>query len=366
MKIEQTKELMHLPNGDDVEAICPVVLSVSRSTDIPAFYSKWFINRIRAGYTVWKNPFNQKKSYISFKNTKAIVFWSKNPEPLIPYLDELDSRKFNYYFQFTLNDYVKENLEPGVPPLQERIDTFIRLSDRLGKERVIWRYDPIIMLPNLTPRDILIRIWNISKLLAGKTSKLVFSFADINTYGKVQNNLIREGLCDENSVLKLEPSLEQMNEIADGLSKIQKAWKEKGWEFELSTCAEKIDLAKFGITHNRCIDAELMKKVFSSDESLLHYLKYGELPQQNQPKQLDMFAAFDEVHMKELTETELKDKGQRKECGCMISKDIGFYNTCPHGCVYCYANTSSASAKNNYKAINQEDMSVENIKFQKI
>ena len=172
MKIESLKDYLLLPNGQEVEALSPVVISASRATDLPAFYSKWFMNRLREGYTVWKNPFNQQKSYISFKNCRAIVFWSKNPLPLIPYLDEIDRQGINYYFQFTLNDYERECLELGVPPLSERVETFITLSNKLGKDRVIWRFDPIIMLPNLTPREILIKIWNISKLLQRESSSI--------------------------------------------------------------------------------------------------------------------------------------------------------------------------------------------------
>ena len=100
--------------GERVEATAPVIISASRSTDIPAFYAKWFFNRLAKGYCVWYNPFNKKPMYISFKNTKAIVFWTKNPKPILPYLKELDARGIHYYFQVTLNDYVNEGFEPNV------------------------------------------------------------------------------------------------------------------------------------------------------------------------------------------------------------------------------------------------------------
>lgn len=365
MKIAHPIEKIRIHNGEIVEAVAPVILSVSRSTDIPSFYAKWFMSRLREGYTVWKNPFNQKKSYISFSNTRVIVFWSKNPLPLLPFLDELDQLNINYYFQFTLNDYVKEKIEPGVPNLANRIDTFNKLSDRVGKDRVIWRFDPIIMLPNLNPREILLRIWNLSKKIQGKTSKLVFSFADINVYGKVQRNLIREGFCNEQNVYSLEPSFEQMEEFAEGLSKIREAWSEKDWNFELATCAEQIALEKYGINHNRCIDPELIKNIFSHDDFLMHYLKYGKLLKEKIPKQTDLFSDFasDNAH-NYLSFSQLKDSGQRKDCGCAISKDIGFYNTCPHGCIYCYANTSCKSARNNYEYI-KRNMFTDCIKFEK-
>ena len=107
----------------------PDIISASRSTDIPAFYADWFFHRLETGYSVWNNPFNGKKSYISYRNTRFIVFWSKNPKPLLPYLPILKERGIGCYIQFTLNDYEEDGLETGVPPLTERIETFRTLSD---------------------------------------------------------------------------------------------------------------------------------------------------------------------------------------------------------------------------------------------
>ena len=169
-----------------------VIISASRSTDIPAFYAKWFFNRLAKGYCVWYNPFNQQPMYISFKNCKVVVFWTKNPAPIIPYLPELDKRGIHYYFQVTLNDYVKEGFEPNVPSLAKRVETFKKLSSLIGKERVIWRFDPMIVTPRLTPRMLLTKVWHIGNELKGYTNKLVFSFVDVKAYRKVQNNLVKE------------------------------------------------------------------------------------------------------------------------------------------------------------------------------
>ena len=132
-------------NGERVEAIAPVIISASRSTDIPAFYADWFFHRLKIGYSAWTNPFNGVRSYVSYQNTRFIVFWSKNPKPLIAHLDELKERNIGCYIQYTLNDYVAENLEKNVPALEERIDTFQRLVEKLGIGRVIWRFDPLLL-----------------------------------------------------------------------------------------------------------------------------------------------------------------------------------------------------------------------------
>ena len=161
------------------EEVAPVILSASRSTDIPAFYAKWFFDRLAEGYCVWTNPFNQQKMYVSFKQCKVIVFWTKNPKPILPYLHELDERGIHYYFQVTLNDYEQEGFEPNVPALEERIDTFHQLSGMIGHERVIWRFDPLICTSELTPRMLLTRMEKIGNRLKGYTDKLVFSFVDV-------------------------------------------------------------------------------------------------------------------------------------------------------------------------------------------
>lgn len=337
-------------SGEKVEASAPVIISASRSTDIPAFYAKWFFNRLAKGYCAWYNPFNQQKMYISFANCKVLVFWTKNPKPIIPYLHELDKRGIHYYFQVTLNDYVNEGLEPSVSSVEERVETFKQLSDMIGHERVIWRFDPLIITPYLTPRALLTKIWHVGNLLKGYTDKLVFSFVDVKAYRKVQNNLVKEtNYFSKEDVESAEMNEAQRQEVIEGLVKIRAAWKEQGWNVTLATCAEAFDYDAYGIEHNRCIDGELIERVFGEDKELVYYLHTGKLPE---------LSLFGELPLLPEKSKNLKDKGQRKICGCMVSKDIGMYNTCRHFCVYCYANTSKELVIKNAAKHNDESESI--------
>jgi hypothetical protein len=156
-------------NGETVKAQAPVIVSASRSTDIPAFYSDWLINRIKEGYVKWKNPFNGVPLYISFEKVRLFLFWSKNHKPLLKHLDFLDEKSYNYYFQFTLNDYDSEKLEPNVPNVQSRIETFIKLSEKVGKEKVIWRFDPLILTDRIGVEELLRKTENIGNQLKNYT-----------------------------------------------------------------------------------------------------------------------------------------------------------------------------------------------------
>ncbi len=344
------KVLIHSDQGLSAEASVPVIISASRSTDIPAFYSKWFFNRLEKGYCVWYNPFNQQPMYISFKNCKVIVFWTKNPAPIISYLPELDKRGIHYYFQVTLNDYTAEGFEPNVPPVEERIETFKKLSTLIGRERIIWRFDPLIITPNIGPRELLKRIWKIGNSIKGYTDKLVFSFIDVKAYRKVQNNLVKETLLfTKEDVENAEANQSQRMEIVEGLIKIRDAWEKEGWNISMATCAEDIDLEKYGIEHNRCIDGELMKRIFADDKELVYYLHTLKWPEKN---------IFGEIPAIPQKTKKIKDTGQRKVCGCMVSKDIGMYNTCRHLCVYCYANTSKEVVLKNMAKHNDESESI--------
>lgn len=339
-------------SGEIVEATTPVIISASRSTDIPAFYAKWFFNRLAKGHCTWINPFNQQKQYISFTKCKVIVFWTKNPAPIIPYLHILDEMGIHYYFQCTLNDYVNEQLEPNLPSIEKRIETFRSLSNLIGADRIIWRFDPILLCNSISPRNILSKIWKIGNQLRGYTNKLVFSFVDIRAYRKVQNNLIKEtSLFTKDDVEYGEGSENQRQEIIDGLVRLHDIWKAEGWDLKLATCAEELELEKYGIEHNRCIDGKLMERLFNDDKELMYYLHTGELPKPN------LFGDIPEIPA---AYKNLKDKGQRKLCGCMLSKDIGMYNTCRHFCVYCYANTSKKVVIENGKKHSDESESIIN------
>ena len=317
------KIVIQTDTGRAVEATAPVIISASRSTDIPAFYAKWFFNRLAKGYCVWYNPFNRQKMYVSFARCKVIVFWTKNPKPILPYLHELDEQGIHYYFQVTLNDYTAEGFEPNVPSVEERIRTFRELSEKIGHERMIWRFDPLILTPDMTPRTLLSRIWKIGNQLKGYTDKLVFSFADIGAYTRVRNNLVKE------AVPYREFDEQAMNELASGISRLNTDWK-----LQLATCAEAIPLEAYGIAHNKCIDDDLLIRLFPEDQALMDYLGVRIINP-------DLF------HSERIIErqgTNRKDPGQREACQCIASKDIGEYNTCPHLCKYCYANASPERA----------------------
>jgi len=310
----------------EVEATAPVIISASRSTDIPAFYGDWFVARWKIGYIKWINPFNQKPLYVSFSKARVVVFWTKNPAPMFKHIEFLNKEVKNYYFQYTLNDYDKEGFEGKVAPVEKRIKIFKELSNLIGKEKVVWRYDPLMLTKDIDVQELLRRIKKVGDALHQYTEKLVFSFADIGVYRKVKNNL------KETNYIEFEKKT--MEELATGLKELNKKW-----GLEISTCSELIDLDAFDITHNKCIDDDLMIKLFPEDKALMDFLGVEEAT----PSLFDM----DESSTRKLLK--LKDKGQRKECGCIMSKDIGQYNTCPHGCNYCYANTSKALAEKNYQ-----------------
>jgi hypothetical protein len=309
-------------SGGPQRAVAPPIISASRSTDIPAFHAQWFFNRLKAGYCRWLNPFNGRTVLVSFQHVRAFIFWTKNAAPMLPFLPELDRRGLAYYFQFTINDYETEGLEPHVPPLAERIGTFKLLSQMLGKERVIWRYDPLLLTDTLTVDDLLAKVERIGQELHPYTDKLVFSFADIAGYARVQKNLELSG------VRYREFDASTMHAFAAGLAGMLTAWK-----IAACTCAESVDLSSYGIGHNRCIDGELLLRISNNDRELLHAFNNDADASLLPPVNLD--------------QNLLKDKGQRKACGCIASKDIGQYNTCPHLCRYCYANTSPMIVQSN-------------------
>jgi hypothetical protein len=280
--------------------VAPVILSASRATDVPAFQADEFMARLRAGWFEWRNPFRPSQvQRVVTDRVRAIVFWSKHPAGLLPHLDELDRRGLHYYFQYTLNDYTAEGLEPRVPELGARLAMFRRLADRLGPERVIWRLDPLLLTDRLGLGELLDRAARLAAQLAGHTRRLVFSFVDIARYAAVRRRLA------QTAPGAREFTLEEMHACARGLAEIARAH-----GLQLATCAEEVDLAAFGIAHNRCVDGERLARLGPQDAALQAFLG---------------------------SRAARKDRGQRPACGCLASKDIGAYGTCRHGCAYCYA-----------------------------
>ena len=317
----------------------PIIISASRATDIAGFFGDWFVDKWQKGECKWKNPFNGKFYTISLKKARAVVFWSKYPQNFFKHFDFIKENIPIFYFQYTLNDYDK-NIEQNLPNLNKRVECFKNLSEQIGKDRIIWRFDPLILSDEISLQNLLEKIEFIGDELKNHTEKFVFSFLDI--YGKTGRNMHKAG------IKYIEWNVESMNEFAQKLSDLKS---KKGWNFTISTCAEKVDLEKYDIIHNKCIDDDLIFKLLKQkiekqgdfikdcDKELLDYL--------GRDKGID--GEFIKISTKDM-----KDKGQRKECGCIASKDIGAYNTCPFGCVYCYANDNLETPKANFKNHNPQ------------
>ena len=281
-----------------------MIISASRRTDIPAFYSKWFMNRIRAGYCVVPNPFNQSQvSFVSLKpeDVEVIVFWTRNPRPLIPYLNELDRMGYRYYFQFTLMDNPR-HLDPKTPPFEKALNTFRYLAKQVGPEKVIWRYDPIFFSTITGTNFHQENYKKISRQIKGDTFRSVVSIVDI--YRKVSKR-IRE--LKDRGVETIEPNGKDFADFMNAM--VESAIKS---DLEIVSCAEAFDLSVYGIKPGKCVDDEYVRKVFGIDVAAK------------------------------------KDPSQRKKCGCIVSKDIGMYDSCLYGCCYCYATGSFDRAKINY------------------
>lgn len=278
-----------------------MIISASRRTDIPAFYSEWFINRVRAGYCVSPNPFNpkQKTNPISLKpeDVDCFVFWTRNAEPMFKYFDELDDMGYKYYFLYTINAYPR-SIELSAPDKDRAIETFQKLSSRLGKERVIWRYDPLLYFDEIDKDWHVENIEYIADRLSNYTERMIFSI--IQPYRKTKSRLGKV----QDSMFDVDTYAELIEWIGANIPKRS---------IDVFSCAEEHDFSIYGINKSSCIDPWLIKCITGKD-----------------------------VDTK-------KDPGQRKECRCCVSRDIGVNSTCLFGCKYCYATISDSKAHDNFK-----------------
>lgn len=280
-----------------------MIISASRRTDIPAFYHRWFMNRIHDGFLLTRNPFNANQvSRVSLrpKDVDVIVFWTRNPSKLLHELPELDRLGYRYYFQYTITGYPR-TIEKAVPKPSMAIETFSQLSNLIGKNKVVWRYDPILISNQVDIDEHKRLFYKIANLLAGKTERVVISFSDF--YKKTEKNL---GILENFSYSDITKNKEQLLELSSFMSEVAN---QNG--MTIRSCAEHVDISSVGVEHGKCIDDVLINNLFG------------------------------------LSINNEKDKGQREECGCVRSIDIGMYNTCLHECSYCYATFSQKNVINN-------------------
>jgi hypothetical protein len=286
-----------------------MVVSASRRTDIPAFHSAWFLERLRLGYCTVRNPFDarrERRVSLLPGDADCLVFWTRNPSPLVPGLPELDSRQIPYYFQITLTGYPRL-LEPCADP-EGSLLAFRRLSDLIGPERTLWRYDPLLLAEPLVPgsspslgADFHKR--NFSRLisaLSGATSRLTLSICD--EYAAAGRRFAAVGM-------RLRPYAEAEGEYREILRFMAEGARSEG--IEALSCAEAVEMESLGIGKGRCVDAPLMRRLWGIEAD------------------------------------EKKDPGQRADCLCARSVDIGAYDSCPAGCIYCYAYRSRQAVLRN-------------------
>lgn len=273
-----------------------MILNTGLRTDIPGFFSEWFYNRIDEGFVYVRNPYakNQIYSYrLDPELIDCIIFTTKNPRPMFRNLEKID--KFNQYWHITITPYGKE-IEPNVPPVDEVIDSFKFLSERLGKEKVTLRYDPIFISEKYSLEKHIESFDYILDYLSDYTTEAIISFIDL--YEKTKRNFPNAKEVTQDERLR----------IGEEFAKIGEKY-----NIKVKTCAEGTELERFGIDSRGCMTKEVIEKAIN--------------------KNLDI----------------PKQKARNGECYCLLNNDIGEYNTCNHGCLYCYANSNKRLVKRNLK-----------------
>ena len=273
-----------------------MILNTGLRTDIPGFFSEWFYNRIDEGFVYVRNPYAKNHIY-SYKLDPelidCIIFTTKNPRPMFRNLEKID--KFNQYWHVTITPYGKE-IEPNVPPVDEVIDSFKFLSERLGKEKVTLRYDPIFISEKYSLEKHIDSFDYILDSLSDYTTEAIISFIDL--YEKTKRNFPNAKEVTQDERLR----------IGEEFAKIGEKY-----NIKVKTCVEGTELERFGIDSSGCMTKEVIEKAINKNLNI--------------PKQ----------------------KARNGECYCLLNNDIGEYNTCDHGCLYCYANSNKRLVKRNLK-----------------
>lgn len=269
-----------------------MIISASVRTDIPALYSKWFIERLKAGYVLVRNPYNNKlisEIDLSTKVVDCIVFCTKDPQNIIKYIDQMDQLGYNYYFMVTLTPY-NQTIEPRLRNKNEIIFSFIELSKKIGKDKITWRYDPILINDIYTIDKHIDLFEKMCYKLSPYTNIVIISFIDI--YNNIKD--------------KFQPlTISQVETIALAFGNIGKKY-----GLNIQTCAEKYDLTKFGITNSPCVNQTIIEHIIKAP-------------------------------------IEIKSNPNRLHCNCLTMVDIGEYESCNHGCTYCYACKNEGRVKAN-------------------
>jgi hypothetical protein len=273
-----------------------MIVSVSRRTDIPALYGEWFLQRIRAGYALVRNPMNRRqvsRIRLTPDAVDAFVFWTKNPRPFLAAVPLLE--RYPSYYQVTITPYGRE-VEQNVPDLEDAVDAFIRLAGLIGRDRTVWRYDPILFSGRYTADFHRRAFRQLAERLHPYTGKVVISFID--EYAKTKRNL--------RALDYRQPAAEERRELARALAATAAEFR-----LAISACSEPEDYSGCGVAAGSCVDPQLLEQLLGR-----------ELPTG-------------------------RDRNQRTGCRCLPSVDLGAYDTCTHRCLYCYANASPGAAERN-------------------
>jgi hypothetical protein len=280
-----------------------VIISASYKTDIPTFYGEWFMNRVRAGYCKMVNPYGRQiyRVDLSRDAVDGFVFWTKNIGPFLAHLDEIHSRGFPFMIQYTINGYPR-TLESSVVNAVQSVEHMKRIADRFGPRRAVWRYDTIIFSSITSVEFHRKNFEMLAKALKGTTDEVVVSFVQL--YKKTLRNM--NSAAEKFDFTWEDPPDNFKFSFASELAGVAQSY-----GIQLSMCAQRQFLAP-GVTDAKCVDSQRLTEI--AGKPIL-----------------------------------AKQQGNRPECGCFYSKDIGEYDTCPHGCVYCYAVQNRDLAQQRHK-----------------